>query len=97
WGGRIEPDRPTLQAPATAAPPVEPVIMAPPPSSEPFAVLHVPRWGDEYARPIAEGTALRSVLNEIGIGHYVGTQLPGEFGNFALAAHRKAYGGAFAG
>jgi len=30
-----------------------------------------------------------------GVGYYTGTQLPGQVGNFALAAHRKAYGAAF--
>jgi sortase A len=35
------------------------------------------------------------VLNEIGIGHYVNTVMPGEIGNFAVAAHRGGFGGAF--
>ena len=29
----------------------------------------------------------------LGVGHYPGTQMPGEVGNFAVAAHRTAYGG----
>lgn len=35
------------------------------------------------------------VLNSmtLGIGHYPGTQMPGQIGNFAIAAHRSAYGG----
>lgn len=80
-----------------AASGIAPVVMTAPQLEQTFAVLRVPRWGADYARPIAEGTSLRPVLNEIGIGHYVGTQLPGETGNFALAAHRQAYGGGFAG
>jgi sortase A len=85
-------------APATAAPlPAdygEPAIAITPEENEPFAVLYVPRFGDDYQRTIAEGTG-HDVLNsmKLGIGHYAGTQMPGEVGNFAVAAHRSAYGG----
>lgn len=82
-------------SPDPADPAVPPVVAAPAPQTT-FAVLRVPRWGADYARPIAEGTS-QQVLNRIGIGHYANTQLPGEVGNVALAAHRKAYGGGFAG
>lgn len=36
-----------------------------------------------------------SVLNSpsLGIGHYPQTQMPGDVGNFAIAAHRSANGG----
>ncbi|MGR0318552.1 class E sortase [Agromyces sp. ZXT2-3] len=59
-----------------------------------FAVMYVPRFGDDSQRTIAEGTGL-DVLNDAdtGVGHYEGTQMPGEIGNFAIAAHRSAYGG----
>jgi sortase A len=35
------------------------------------------------------------VLNStyLGVGHYPGTQMPGQVGNFAIASHRSAYGG----
>ena len=61
---------------------------------EAFAVMYVPRFGDGSQRRIAEGTGL-DVLNstELGVGHYPDTQMPGEVGNFAIAAHRSAYGG----
>ena len=64
------------------------------PSGEAFAVMYVPRFGADSQRNIAEGTGL-DVLNstELGVGHYPGTQMPGEVGNFAIAAHRSAYGG----
>lgn len=58
-----------------------------------FAVLRVPRFGADYARPIVEGTG-HEVLDR-GIGHYKGTQMPGEIGNFALAGHRVTYGKPF--
>ena len=58
-----------------------------------FAKLYVPRFGEGYVRNIAEGTSLSKVLNTVGIGHYVGTQMPGEVGNFAIAGHRAGNGG----
>jgi sortase A len=75
--------------------PGEPAVMAAPGNAEKFAVLIVPRWGADYERSIAEGTGAKDVLNKIGLGHYTGTQMPGEVGNFAVASHRMAYGGGF--
>lgn len=60
-----------------------------------FGRMYVPRFGSKWTRLIAEGTRWHPVLNEIGIGHYVGTSMPGEVGNFAVAAHRGGFGGAF--
>ncbi|TFC48943.1 class E sortase [Cryobacterium sp. TMT1-21] len=84
----------TLPVPASADY-GNPVVAAPPAEADPFAVLYVPRFGDDYHRTIAEGTGM-DVLNSprLGIGHYPGTQMPGEVGNFAIAAHRSANGGA---
>ena len=72
----------------------EPVVAAAPGNATAFAVLYVPRFGADYHRSIAEGTG-HDVLNSnrLGIGHYAGTQMPGEVGNFAIAAHRSAFGG----
>jgi sortase A len=71
-----------------------PVVAVAPAEAQPFAVLFVPRFGADYHRSIAEGTGT-DVLNSprLGIGHYPGTQMPGEVGNFAVAAHRSANGG----
>ena len=76
--------------------PGEPVVMAAPELNKAFANLIVPRLGLDFKRPIAEGVG-NAVLNntKLGMGHYTGTQLPGAVGNFALASHRSAYGGAF--
>jgi len=71
----------------------EPPVMTPVADAERFALLIVPRFGEDYYRPIAEGVGTWSVLNKNNLGHYPGTQMPGEVGNFAIAAHRKAYGG----
>ena len=60
-----------------------------------FALLRVPRWGEEYVVPIAEGVGREAVLNRLGIGHYPGTAMPGELGNSAIAGHRQTYGRPF--
>ncbi len=76
----------------------EPVVAEPPADGEVFATLIVPRFGADWVRPIAGGIDLRTVLNnrQIGVGHYPDTQMPGEMGNFAIAAHRTTFGAPFA-
>ena len=69
-----------------------PVAQAPLEGS--IGTLFVPRWGDDYRMPIAQGTEM-SVLNGGFVGHYSDTQLPGEPGNFALAGHRQTHGKPF--
>lgn len=58
-----------------------------------FAIVRIPRFGAKFARPLYEGTT-REVLMR-GVGHYVGTAVPGEVGNFAMAGHRTTYGKPF--
>ena len=72
----------------------DPVVGEAPALAESFAVLYVPRFGVDYHRSVAEGVG-NDVLNSSrsGIGHYPDTQMPGEVGNFAVAAHRSANGG----
>ncbi len=60
-----------------------------------FGEVYIPRLGDKWSRLVAEGVKWQPVLNEIGIGHYPTSQMPGEVGNFAVAAHRGGFGGAF--
>jgi sortase A len=60
-----------------------------------FARMYVPRFGTDWTRLVAEGTRWHPVLNEIGVGHYVNSALPGEAGNFAVAAHRGGFGASF--
>ena len=69
---------------------------APPVIEEPavgvgFAALQVPRWGSDYLRTISQGTSRSEVLDDLGIGHYEGTAMPGAVGNFAVAGHRTTY------
>jgi sortase A len=75
----------------------EPPVAAAPAAGEVFGLLIVPRWGADYYLPIAEGTGTKQVLNKGQIGHYVTTSMPGAVGNFAVAAHRMAYGHPFSG
>ena len=55
-----------------------------------FAIVRVPRFGADYARPLVEGTGAEQLAE--GLGHYTGTAGPGEVGNFAIAGHRTTYG-----
>ncbi|MFI9484949.1 class E sortase [Promicromonospora sp. NPDC052451] len=72
-----------------------PVMKEPPAEGTLFAQMYIPRFGDDYVKPVAEGTEKATVLDTIGIGHYVGTAMPGDLGNFAVAAHRTTYGKPF--
>lgn len=73
-----------------------PVMAEPEEEGTVFATLFVPRWGEDYQRTIAQGVNKKQVLDALGIGHYPGTAMPGEVGNFAIAGHRNTYGKPFA-
>lgn len=78
-------------APVVAPPPV-PVLH----NGDDVAILHIPRLGsglDGTGIPVLEGVGL-DVLNKA-TGHYPGTALPGQIGNFAVAGHRKTHGEPF--
>ena len=78
---------PTQAAGTPIAPQVEPAV------GEPLAVLHIPRLGADYQQVVLEGTA-EDALSQ-GPGHYVGTALPGQPGNLAIAGHRVGKGSPF--
>lgn len=59
-----------------------------------FGIMYVPRFGAHWSRPITNGVG-QDVLNNLGVGHYQSTAMPGELGNFAVAAHRQTHGQAF--
>ncbi|GAB2574600.1 hypothetical protein GCM10027168_04390 [Streptomyces capparidis] len=58
-----------------------------------FAVMHIPRFGDDWRKPVLEGTSA-GVLGR-GLGHYPGTARLGDRGNFAVAGHRRTHGDPF--
>ncbi|WP_345751703.1 class E sortase [Microbacterium rhizophilus] len=82
--------------PEAGTPWYEPPEMPQAADTEKFAVMRVPRWGDDYAVNIAGGVTRSGTLDHIGIGHYLDTEMPGEVGNFGLAAHRTTFGAPFA-
>ncbi|MFF9405850.1 class E sortase [Streptomyces anandii] len=61
--------------------------------SQAYAVLVIPRL--HLRVPVAEGVGRQDVLNKGYVGHYPGTQQPGQAGNFALAGHRNTHGEPF--
>ncbi|WP_158895322.1 class E sortase [Amycolatopsis anabasis] len=57
-----------------------------PPPGAPFARLRIPSLSASWT--VVEGVSTSALRNSP--GHYPGTALPGEIGNFALAGHRSA-------
>lgn len=57
---------------------------------QPWGILRIPRLGATWSKPIYEGVGLDVLAN--GLGHYQGTNLPGEVGNIAIAGHRAGHG-----
>lgn len=63
--------------------------------SDAFALLYIPRLVEHvWATPVLEGVNPPEL--DSGVGHYLGTALPGQQGNFAVAGHRATYGEPFA-
>lgn len=61
--------------------------------SRAYAILTITRL--DLRVPVAEGTSKRHVLDKGYVGHYTGTQQPGQAGNFAVAGHRNTHGEPF--
>ncbi len=64
-----------------------------PVSGQGFAKIYVPSFGPDYVFTIIEGTSTEDLY--VGPGHYSGTQLPGQPGNFSVAGHRVSKGSPF--
>ena len=63
-------------------------------TGKPFALMYIPRLKDSvWGIPVLEGVSLDELAK--GIGHYPGTAMPGEIGNFATAGHRATHGEPF--
>lgn len=87
---------PTTSVPGSTVPDYGfPPVLAAPAAAADFAILYVPRFGEGYKRTISQGIDPGTVLNKGGAGHYPDSQMPGEVGNFAIAAHRDGWGSAF--
>jgi sortase A len=63
------------------------------PIGQGIALIRIPALGLDYVRVVVEGTGEASLAE--GPGHYVGTALPGQIGNFAIAGHRVGKGSPF--
>ncbi|HEY8300952.1 MAG TPA: class E sortase [Jatrophihabitans sp.] len=63
------------------------------PEGQGIAYLYIPRLGRDFGYAIVQGTSQADL--EKGPGHYVGTALPGQRGNFAIAGHRVGKGEPF--
>jgi sortase A len=87
-------DKAEATLPPVQVDPGEPIVREEPALNDELAVLYVPRFGADYKRTIYQGVDLYDVL-DIGVGHYPDTQMPGQVGNFALAAHRTTWGKPF--
>ncbi|MGW9159308.1 class E sortase [Microbacterium sp. NPDC055665] len=94
-------------APAPALPPVlddtvgsvevfEPPQMADPENGVPWgAQMRVPRFGADYNVTIAGGVTRAATLDQGWIGVYPKSGMPGQVGNFSVAAHRTTWGKPF--
>jgi sortase A len=77
----------TLPIPTTV--PIQAVQATEPPPTDgaPVGIIDIPKIGANYV--VVEGTTESDL--ERGPGHYVGTALPGNPGNAAIAGHRTTY------
>jgi sortase A len=70
--------------PGTATPaPLKPI------PGEAIGVIRIPRLGSHYSYAIVEGVSTDDLKK--GPGHYPGTALPGQVGNFVVSGHRTTY------
>lgn len=58
------------------------------------AILHVPRFGEDFAVPVLEGSG--DEVLAAGVGHMEDTAAAGARGNYVLAGHRVTHGEPFA-
>ena len=79
-----------------AHPRYEPPVMTAPQDGVPWgALMRVPRWGADYAVTIAGGVSRPNTLDHGWIGVYPNSGMPGQVGNFSMAAHRTTWGKPF--
>jgi sortase A len=58
-----------------------------------LALVRIPAFGHDFVVPVIEGVRPEDLAQ--GLGHYPGTALPGQIGNFAVAGHRVTHGEPF--
>lgn len=80
------------------------------PGQDAYGVVHVPRFGAEWEKPLVQGFGAiqtseqerqsnnaenQKLVDLLGVVHFGATQQVGEKGNFAVTGHRMGYGNAF--
>ncbi len=68
--------------------------VAAPATGAALGVLTIPRLGSDWSRVMVEGVESEELA--LGPGHFPGTAMPGQVGNFAVAGHRATNGEPFA-
>ncbi|MFI0487272.1 class E sortase [Actinomadura sp. 9N215] len=58
-----------------------------------LAMIRIPRFGKDFHFVIIEGVERKDLRK--GPGHYPGTALPGQVGNFVVSGHRTTYSAPF--
>ncbi|WP_255769453.1 class E sortase [Pseudarthrobacter sulfonivorans] len=89
--GSTPPPQPAVADPAGPADYGSPVVGTAPGHAGTIGIMYIPRFGNNYTRPIVQGTS-GDVLDTLGLGHYANTAMPGAVGNFAVAGHRQTHG-----
>jgi sortase A len=67
--------------------------VAVPSNGRPLAEIRIPRLGAGYHYVVVEGTTPADLRT--GPGHYAGSALPGQVGNFVVSGHRTTYAAPF--
>lgn len=83
-------DQPTVGSSALALPNATQKTI---PAGQGIANLYIPRLGQDFNFTVVEG--VNDADLEKGPGHYSGTALPGQAGNFSVAGHRVGKGEPF--
>ncbi|KAA9134503.1 class E sortase [Microbacterium caowuchunii] len=86
---------PDPEATDPAAVTADPIAIPEAAEGETFGIMRIPRFGADYMVKLAGGVNASTSLNVGAIGHYPGTAMPGDVGNFAVAAHRGSHGAPF--
>lgn len=89
----------TEATPVEAFDPQQPPAATVHPAGEEYGLIHIPRLGAEWQRPIASGgniDVIDRVMDANYAAHFAETQGLGEVGNFSLIGHREGVFGNFA-
>ncbi|MFT4157446.1 MAG: class E sortase [Microbacterium sp.] len=95
WAAAPEPELPPFEKNDDGVLVYQPVVPEAPADTQHLGQMHIPRFGADYNVGIYGGTTRAGTLDKLGIGVYTDSSMPGEPGNFAMAAHRTTWGKPF--